>query len=29
MNFEHMPEQHWAVGYPIALGLKVLSAVAP
>ena len=29
MNFERMPELHWAFGYPFALGLMVLSAVAP
>jgi magnesium transporter len=29
MNFEHMPEIHWAFGYPMALGLMVLSAVVP
>ncbi len=27
MNFEDMPELHWAVGYPMALGLMVASAV--
>lgn len=27
MNFEHMPELHWTVGYPLALGLMVASAV--
>jgi len=29
MNFDHMPELHWMVGYPFALGLMVLSAVLP
>ena len=29
MNFEHMPELHWRLGYPYALGLMVLSAVGP
>jgi magnesium transporter len=29
MNFEHMPELGWALGYPFALGLMALSAVAP
>jgi magnesium transporter len=29
MNFEHMPELHWTIGYPFALGLMVLSAIAP
>lgn len=28
MNFERMPELDWAFGYPFALGLMVLSAVA-
>ena len=23
MNFDHMPELHWAFGYPMALGLMV------
>jgi magnesium transporter len=23
MNFEHMPELHWSVGYPLALGMMV------
>jgi magnesium transporter len=27
MNFEHMPELHWMFGYPMALGLMVLSAL--
>ncbi len=27
MNFDVIPELHWAVGYPFALGLMVLSAV--
>ncbi len=27
MNFDHMPELHWVVGYPIALALMVLSSV--
>ncbi|HET6692597.1 MAG TPA: magnesium and cobalt transport protein CorA [Miltoncostaeaceae bacterium] len=27
MNFEHMPELHWAAGYPMALGLMLLSSV--
>ena len=26
MNFQGMPELHWAVGYPLALGLMVASA---
>jgi len=29
MNFRIMPELDWAVGYPFAIGLMVLSAVAP
>ena len=27
MNFEHMPELHWALGYPMAVGLMILSAL--
>jgi magnesium transporter len=29
MNFDFMPELHWPLGYPFALGLMVLSAVVP
>jgi magnesium transporter len=29
MNFQFMPELHWDVGYPWALGVMVLSAFAP
>ena len=29
MNFDHMPELHWALGYPFALGMMVLSAILP
>jgi magnesium transporter len=29
MNFQHMPELKWAFGYPMALGLMVISAVIP
>ena len=29
MNFEHMPELRWMGGYPMAIGLMILSAVAP
>ena len=29
MNFEHMPELKWVMGYPMALALMVLSAVLP
>ena len=27
MNFRGMPELHWAIGYPLALGFMVASAV--
>ena len=29
MNFRHMPELEWIEGYPLALGLMVISAVIP
>ena len=29
MNFELMPELRWAFGYPLAIGLMILSAVLP
>ena len=29
MNFEDMPELKWLYGYPIALGLMIVSAVLP
>lgn len=29
MNFEHMPELEWLVGYPFAIGLMILSAIFP
>ncbi|WP_369058469.1 magnesium transporter CorA family protein [Caulobacter sp. 73W] len=29
MNFEHMPELRWMGGYPLALGLMLISAVLP
>lgn len=29
MNFHHMPELDWKLGYPLALGLMVLAAVLP
>jgi magnesium transporter len=29
MNFEHMPELKWLFGYPMALGIILVSAVAP
>lgn len=28
MNFDHMPELHWTLGYPLALSLMVLVSVA-
>ncbi len=28
MNFNDMPELHWALGYPMALGMMVLSSLA-
>jgi magnesium transporter len=28
MNFEEIPELHWAVGYPLALGMMLASAGA-
>jgi magnesium transporter len=27
MNFEHMPELEWMAGYPVALGLMILSSM--
>lgn len=27
MNFTHMPELHWTLGYPMAIGLMVLSSL--
>jgi magnesium transporter len=27
MNFDHMPELHWALGYPLALGMMAASAI--
>jgi magnesium transporter len=27
MNFDHMPELHWLLGYPMALGIMALSGV--
>ena len=27
MNFDHMPELHWGLGYPMALGLMALSSL--
>lgn len=29
MNFAHMPELHFALGYPMALGIMILSAIMP
>lgn len=29
MNFEHMPELRWLLGYPLALGLILISAILP
>ncbi|AKC68382.1 magnesium/cobalt transporter CorA [Pandoraea oxalativorans] len=29
MNFQMMPELRWEVGYPFALGLMIVSAIAP
>jgi magnesium transporter len=29
MNFEHMPELQWPLGYPMALLLIIVSALAP
>ncbi len=29
MNFQHMPELEWGYGYPLAIGLMVISAVLP
>ncbi|MBS0373966.1 MAG: magnesium/cobalt transporter CorA [Proteobacteria bacterium] len=29
MNFHHMPELQWPYGYPMALGLMVVSAILP
>jgi magnesium transporter len=29
MNFKYMPELDWDIGYPIAIGLMVLSAFLP
>jgi magnesium transporter len=29
MNFQHMPELDWKLGYPLAIGLMIMSAVIP
>jgi magnesium transporter len=28
MNFDHMPELHWQLGYPLALLLMVVTSTA-
>jgi magnesium transporter len=28
MNFEHMPELHWLLGYPFALALMTLTSLS-
>ncbi|PBC39173.1 transporter [Rhodococcus sp. ACS1] len=28
MNFDHMPELHWATGYPVALALMLITSLA-
>ena len=28
MNFDHMPELHWRIGYPLCLALMALAVVA-
>ena len=28
MNFDHMPELHWTLGYPLAIGLMVVCSWA-
>jgi magnesium transporter len=28
MNFDHMPELHWLLGYPFALALMLLVSVS-
>lgn len=28
MNFDHMPELHWLLGYPLALTLMLVTSVA-
>jgi magnesium transporter len=28
MNFDHMPELHWALGYPFAMALMVVCSAA-
>ncbi|MFN3656533.1 MAG: magnesium/cobalt transporter CorA [Pseudolabrys sp.] len=29
MNFRHMPELDWTIGYPLALGVMILAAILP
>jgi magnesium transporter len=29
MNFRFMPELNWSPGYPLALGLMIVSAILP
>lgn len=29
MNFAHMPELEWLLGYPFAIGLMIVSAILP
>ena len=29
MNFKHMPELEWTYGYPMAIGLMLISAIVP
>jgi magnesium transporter len=29
MNFQHMPELQWQVGYPLALALMLISVLIP
>jgi magnesium transporter len=29
MNFRHMPELDWSIGYPAALGLMLVSGLVP
>jgi magnesium transporter len=28
MNFDHMPELGWALGYPFAIGVMIVSCVS-
>jgi len=29
MNFKHMPELEWLLGYPMALGMMVIAGILP